>query len=49
MPLRLKISGKKASGRAVHSVGDVTKFCFAKAVPIDKFFDGVDVRCARVE
>src|SRR5580693_7444252 len=38
-----------AGGRAVHGVGDVTKFGFAEAIPVDKLFDGFDVGGARVE
>src|SRR5580693_5596951 len=41
--------GEDTGGGAVHGVGNVTKFSFSEAVPVDKFFDGFDVGGARVE
>jgi hypothetical protein len=41
--------GEDAGGGAMHGVGDITKFRFAETIPIDEFFDGFDVRGARVE
>src|SRR5579872_1621518 len=41
--------GQNAGGGAVHRVGDVAEFRFSQAIPIDKLFDGFDVRRAGIE
>ena len=41
--------GEDTSGGAVHGVGNVSKFRFSEAVPVDKFFDGFDVWCTGIE
>ena len=40
---------EQAGGGAVHGVGDEAKFGVANALPVDEFFDGVEIRSARIE
>jgi hypothetical protein len=41
--------GEYACSGAVHGVGNKAEFRFAKAVPIDELFDGVEIRSARID